>query len=469
MRGGHFVQFTPKLIDIPGVATMPNSPGATKLNNLANSFYHRMLRAALDQDFAELFGNQTMIELTRWKWESLGRILFWWEIFIQAITVIVVYLFVILNNEEIQNHADVTKDSLIALAIYMALFSTFKLISIFGNVVKSIRFIIGGTQQLSTIFPDHWMVTNFLQVVFLFATFVSFFFDHQAATTKTFAGLAALGATFNSFYYLQGFPKTGALVRMCVQIIKDVFLFGVLIAIILLGVTFFYYALTDNEAVGDGAIPTILLRMYVYFVLGDYNDEDFDSITPFSGVVLGKVVFAIISIFVTIVLLNLLIAIMNDSYGIIKAKDGVEWRMQRAQIIVQQENFCATWPFRYFLPQPHSANWLHLLIPNSNQNSMDIDDVKPALEQNIIDIREELEILKKTLQDQDQTVNTKLKALSNLLHESVKASQVENEFPDNEINPDRNRPMRMTTFESVSEVNTSGPQDSTKMFGVLQL
>ena len=69
--------------------------------------------------------------------------------------------------------------------------------------------------------------------------------------------------------------------------------------------------------------------------LGDFN---YDSIEKSNYPVAGSVFFIIFNVISVIVLLNLLIAIMGDSYNIINQQSEKEWRFELSKLILYIQN-----------------------------------------------------------------------------------------------------------------------------------
>jgi hypothetical protein len=134
---------------------------------------------------------------------------------------------------------------------------------------------------------------------------------------------------------------------MILQIIQDISYLIVLLSILLLGSTITYYALTDGgrqitdpdlvePGVNGWMSQLVMLGYYMYqaLLLGSFNYQDLNLI---SFPLMGKFIFVLLTFFVLIVLLNLLIALMSDSFERIKEREEQEYCYQTAKMIVNIE------------------------------------------------------------------------------------------------------------------------------------
>jgi hypothetical protein len=136
-----------------------------------------------------------------------------------------------------------------------------------------------------------------------------------------FLSLALFLKWLGLLYFLQPFSSTGALVRMVFQMVLDMqhFLLILLIALFATGSAF--YALlhdaqpdTDsgNEILNPFRAPgPTLFFMFNMLLLGDFDTDSF-LFGEYQWLV--KSLFALGMLFTLIILLNLLIARMSDSY-----------------------------------------------------------------------------------------------------------------------------------------------------------
>jgi hypothetical protein len=127
--------------------------------------------------------------------------------------------------------------------------------------------------------------------------------------------LALLLKWLGLLHFLQAFSATGALVRMVFQIIVDMRYFMVILAIAVMAAASAFYSLLhhmpspgENPFRGPGHTLFFMFNMLLLdsfdidsFVFGEYRE-------------LVQALFVLVMMLTLIILLNLLIALMSDSY-----------------------------------------------------------------------------------------------------------------------------------------------------------
>ena len=141
-------------------------------------------------------------------------------------------------------------------------------------------------------------------------------------------------------YYAQTLKSTGPLVIMIFEIVWDMryFLLSLTSIMIGFGVAFFVLFRHDHESsdVKDnfGRVDQTLIRMFA-MMLGDFDVEVFyESNRAYIALPL----FILYMIIMMIVLLNLLIAIMGDSFDRVKSNEELFFMKARASVIDDVES-----------------------------------------------------------------------------------------------------------------------------------
>jgi hypothetical protein len=146
--------------------------------------------------------------------------------------------------------------------------------------------------------------------------------------------LSSIVGYFNILYFLRAFEATGPLVSMILRISHDMryLLFVVVIVSVGFAQAFWMICRTDRTlpfSTFEGA----MLYSFV-FLLGGYDPTAFEGVPLYR---LGIALSAIYMIIVSVLLLNLLIALMGDSYGSVKEKGLAQWKLEQAQIITEMQ------------------------------------------------------------------------------------------------------------------------------------
>jgi hypothetical protein len=145
--------------------------------------------------------------------------------------------------------------------------------------------------------------------------------------------IGSLVAWMYLLFFLLGFRLTGPFIVMLYRmLVLDVSRFSVLVIVFFLGFSQALYVIFDD----DGFLP-FFARIKALFLamLGDFDfDEYADSRFPAIAVTL-LVVFVVV---VTIMLLNILIAMMGETYGKVADEADKQWSLERARIMFSIQN-----------------------------------------------------------------------------------------------------------------------------------
>ncbi|GFO42754.1 transient receptor potential cation channel subfamily v member 6, partial [Plakobranchus ocellatus] len=152
--------------------------------------------------------------------------------------------------------------------------------------------------------------------------------------------LAAPCAWFFLLFFARGQQRFGPFVTMIYKMIAgDLFRFGIIYFIFLIGFTQgFFFLFKDVTPTGDdvanfSTLPETILNLF-QMTLGEFKYEVF-SYSHHSW--LTKIIFALFMILVPILLLNMLIAMMGNTYTQVISKSTKEWWKQWAKIVVVLE------------------------------------------------------------------------------------------------------------------------------------
>jgi hypothetical protein len=182
---------------------------------------------------------------------------------------------------------------------------------------------------------DAW---NQIDLVMIFSVYIASFSHlfslEENHVARCFLALANILVWFKMMYFARSNADAGPLIAMIVQITKDIKPFLVVLCTILFGYAFSFWIMTYNVN-ADNSFATIggtLINSFS-FMLGGFDPEAFVD-TPVESFTLAlAVAFMLI---VSIVLLNLLIAIMGNSYSTVQERTKQQYRWEQAASIVDQ-------------------------------------------------------------------------------------------------------------------------------------
>jgi len=140
--------------------------------------------------------------------------------------------------------------------------------------------------------------------------------EGQLTLERTVQAITTFFMWIKLLYFMRIFRNTGYLIRMIIVVISDMrsFLLVLLIGLIAFGSSFLCIA-RGNEDVGanvftSGFVDSII---YVYnIILGGFDTGDYEGSIAFALVI---TLFLLCTVFNMIVMLNLLIAIISESFA----------------------------------------------------------------------------------------------------------------------------------------------------------
>eukprot|EP00750_Incisomonas_marina_P009888 INCI16172.1.p1 GENE.INCI16172.1~~INCI16172.1.p1 ORF type:complete len:2631 (-),score=345.72 INCI16172.1:1899-9791(-) len=180
-----------------------------------------------------------------------------------------------------------------------------------------------------------WTWLAVLQIVLVEAVVVAFF---TGSSWVAIAGsLLSLVTWSRLLFYMRAHKATGALVRMIVEILKDMKFFMLILVVILLGFTNSTFVLLHPPygaaTVSQSSILRSLVQMWTS-VMGGFETTNYDA-APDSWLL--WVLFVLFTFIVIVVMLNLLIALMGDSYERVNNQKAQARQSELAGIIVDIE------------------------------------------------------------------------------------------------------------------------------------
>lgn len=155
----------------------------------------------------------------------------------------------------------------------------------------------------------------------------------QSVTTITICFL-----WWNMFYYLLPYRITGPLIIMIYEIMKDISVFILLVFLITFGFSMGFkllFSMTSSNELNKNELYEFdtLTKSFLTtfgFMLGGF---DLDTIYSSKATYLAIILFVGYMLLMMIMMINLLIAIMSDSYDRIKSKEELSFYIARFQII----------------------------------------------------------------------------------------------------------------------------------------
>ena len=168
------------------------------------------------------------------------------------------------------------------------------------------------------------------------------------------------------------------------------------------------------DALGDAASG--LFTMFTLLVLGDFDADVFAG--PY--VVLVRLLFVLSMVVVPVVLLNLLIALMSDSYERIQDQADIEFQALQAGIILKIEEFLSEKDKR---DEEKFPKWLHALVPAGKGNGKGESGM--AWQGVLNDIKGQIGAQQEQMQNEMDAVKTEVNAVKTEVNVEVHAVKTE--------------------------------------------
>lgn len=156
---------------------------------------------------------------------------------------------------------------------------------------------------------------------------------NETLTSASIMAVATVLLWFKALYYLRPFKSTGPLVRMIFFIFTSIQELSIILIIVIFGFSQAMYLLSYQNDSLDFASPyNGIINAFIYMMGNPLVEQAASTSDPsLAQFLLCTFMFAS-----TILLLNLLIALMNNSYNTIKSKATAEWNRERAKIMIEQ-------------------------------------------------------------------------------------------------------------------------------------
>ena len=207
------------------------------------------------------------------------------------------------------------------------------------NILLSLLFLHEEFRQLwkdgiFAHFSSGWNVLNLCSYAMVVgAIAVSRIYDRETEpAVNVVSGCTIIVLSFQFLNFLRAFEWSGSLVRMLTQIISDMAPFLALQIIFLIGFTLSFSRLLAQGDEKFQSWSSSLLTGYD-MLLGNWDVDQFtgaSEVTSNAALIIG----CFYMFMVPIVTMNLLIAIMSDSYDRIRDNQRLEGRLQKAMVLV---------------------------------------------------------------------------------------------------------------------------------------
>ena len=175
-------------------------------------------------------------------------------------------------------------------------------------------------------------------------------------------------------YFFRTQKEFGYLIRMIIEVIKDMITFLVVMLVSLCAFTDAVYSLSNNNFAEDHILKDFSTSFYYVFfnAMGEFSMDGFEEN------IIAWILFFCCALFNLIIMLNLLIAIISDTYSKVASTQEEYALKERAGVVSDLRDFAV---FRKFVTMPDPRNYLFIAI-NEEAQSLEGDAL------NIYDVNE---------------------------------------------------------------------------------
>ena len=185
-------------------------------------------------------------------------------------------------------------------------------------------------------FKNKWNIFDILQSVLVFSIIPLKISDPNSA--KVIMSLLAPLFWIKLLNFARGFRNIGPLVRVLFKMMADIYHFLVIFAIFQIGFSHSFFMLYGNTHKGYYSILDTMMSVFNI----NLGNPDYDTIRGSENYVWGTIIYVIFSVISVVTLLNMLVAILTDSYTNVTSQAEKEWKVERAKLILTlQKNICA--------------------------------------------------------------------------------------------------------------------------------
>jgi len=153
--------------------------------------------------------------------------------------------------------------------------------------------------------------------------------DHS----RELLSVATIFVWFKVLYYLRPFKASGPLVSMVIAIAADIRVFCLIVLTSLIGFTQSFWLLSrHDDSLPFGTLWSALLESFNY-MMGNFSVDIEGSVNP----PLSTTLVVVFICFMIILMLNLLIALMGNTFAYVSGKGLAQWRQDQISIIMDEK------------------------------------------------------------------------------------------------------------------------------------
>ena len=363
-----------------------------------------------ENGLADLLGTPMMKHVIEFKWDMYGRFFF-----IRQLVLYLLYLCLF----TVMTTADVAATSWYAEEISI-LFVFLTSLYYVGHEVRQV--VYDGWHY----FVDPW---NYFELsgysLALAASTLRYAGDSNSVRVlRSVEAVAAVILWFKTLSFARGFRSTGPFIRMIFKVSYAIRFFILVLIVVIIGFSHGFHLLyvgipesdVDEENVGqlrDFRGWSVILEMYRMI----FGELPTDIMPAAREPAIAYMLMICYTVFVSIIMLNLLIAFMTDVYDLIQRNVENEWMLERTKILLEIEPFL---PASLRDSPEYFPRWLHVLQPQESKKpeairNADLLTQNLALEARVMELSNAVAAGQASLQQQLSSVEQRISTLDSRL------------------------------------------------------
>jgi hypothetical protein len=320
------VPVVPKVLGLAGLATDP-----------------QFLDALARTNHLELFETEAVRLILQWKWEQHGAWAHMVQLALYFVFVVVFSLWQYHASQADDRETTTRALSVVSLVLMLPLLITELVQFRRSSGCAYFKFGWNWLQSLS--------IVAVIAVVALWWT-DSAFFSKSANGSGPLSTLVVLLVYTRSLTFLRGFRQTGALVAMLGAVTADILPFLVILGIVILAFSAGFYLLGVFDSPSDSIFATFTMMIGEF-----YLDDD----SALSDDWFSRCLFFVYITVALIVMMNLLIAIISDTFERVIERQEAQFMKERASLLRDTETVLGG--VLSVRTQPAQHRYLHVLVP----------------------------------------------------------------------------------------------------------
>lgn len=319
-----------------------------------------------DHQLQDCLHSPSIVPVVQFKWNKYAAELFRQELYNYIVFLVMTTLMTLMLTQEATETvelgfiADTWHTLLVAVALGVVQMLTFR--SMWMQLKTACT-------ERSAFFRNVWTWLVLSQILLVELTVVMYLM--RLPHVRMMAAILSVVTWTRLLFYLRAHKETGALVRMILEIAKDMRYFLLILVLMIFGFANAVFVLLHNsyDETGNDITPashSTIFRSAVQMYAGIMGASEFDVYDKSPNAWLLWCLYVLFTLMVFIIMLNLLIALMGDSHERVNNQRAQARQTELAGIVVNIETEMRV--------QPHNVHvffpkWVHVLQPTRKLNT----------------------------------------------------------------------------------------------------